>query len=156
MTALTQVVAIVLVLVLLAIVTRSSTDRRATHLLDRRASDLDSRSQDLGLHAERLEERFHLLESALRAAYAVDAHRLDKVIDALISDRQVLIRAYLAASNPQSAIVAGRVEHAIGGTVERPGRADMRQFLLETLPERDTETMTSDGESIVPVGWATA
>jgi hypothetical protein len=167
-TALAISVICVLVLALTSSLIWTSTDARVTRLTNQRAADLEARRTEQSAFvetmrrqgidfAERMEAQGAAFAAHLVTAYSREQAQLDRVVDALISDRQVLIRAYLAASNPQSAVINGRVEQTLGGIVNKAERAtNMREYLLETLPERDTETMRSDGESIVPVGWATA
>lgn len=120
--------------------------RAASALLVARAKDIETyQKQTLAMVAG--------FANSTIAMSARETDQMKLVLDAAIADRQRLLTALLAMSaTPTAARTLGMVDQA-QSRVER----DMttREFLEATLRERaprDTETETSDGEPIVPVG----
>lgn len=155
-TALIVLCTLVVILAIVAIAALASARRplslraqeTAAAVLDARAADLESYATSLGnqsiAFADALREQAEMFES-----------RIGQVLDALTDDRQRLLTAVLATSNPNAAVLLGRTDEVRARREQSAEREyTMRQFLDDTRDERVRESETTDslGNPIIPVG----
>lgn len=118
-------------------------------------SYLDDRAEDLARYGDNLERLVALYSDKITAVAERKVEEMALIVRAAHHDRDRLLTAVLALTDPRAAVVVGRVDEAVTrAQASAGGRMTMETFLAETREAagRDTEFETAEGEPIHPVG----